>query len=176
MAVTVKPEQGPILKRNVNVFLLLIVIIIVAIGVAYSLTYQTRLRGITTNYENTSENLTKCTLDLAQAKQNIQLAISKINETERDVKTYDIIYEKKNAELETTKDQLATTSQDLGKTQAKLSRSEQLYLDSKQKEQEITTKYNAVLAQLNAKTAEVSNLRARVDCFMLKCGPEADMC
>ncbi|MFH1072146.1 MAG: hypothetical protein V1743_01830 [Nanoarchaeota archaeon] len=158
-------QEHSVLKRNVNLFLLVLLMIILLLGVGYAVLYQSRLHGITVDIKEASSNLTVCQADLNNTRQNLFSALDRLNSTEKDVKTYDVIYEQKESELEKTQTDLADTKDELGSTKVALDRSEKAFAAEHVRAVDLDQKYTAAQSTIATLNQKVTNYKAEVSCL-----------
>ncbi|MFH1916577.1 MAG: hypothetical protein ABIJ21_04890 [Nanoarchaeota archaeon] len=169
-------KGGSVLKKNVNVFLLILVMAIIAIGVSYTVIYQGQLAKISDTAKNTTDNLTMCVAELSATKSSLDSAISRLNQTERDVKTYDVIYEQKETELDTTKEDLAEVQKELETKKVLLDRSEGLYVQAKEQADKLTKDYATAQATIAKQNTDITSYKQRINCLLAKEGSAEDDC
>ena len=156
---------GSLLKKNVNLFLMVIVLIIVVAGVGYVSIYQQRLHSVASDAGEKGENLTACSNILDTTRLMLDDALMRLNQTETDVKTYDVIYEKKESELQTKADELEETSSLLSSTSSKLAATEKLFEDAKKKSDDLQKLYDDAQDNIQAKADKIQRLEWQVTCL-----------
>ncbi len=88
------------LKKNINMFLLVVILICIGSLMAISTYYGQRYRMITENYEEIEGKFENLTLDLTSKSNELTLCRGNLNQTSTDVDKYDSLYSEKVDELE----------------------------------------------------------------------------
>jgi len=164
------PAKVSVLKRNVNIYLLLLVVLLIGYFSVINLVYQKVITTVNDDKSELEANYTSCSNALLSLHYEMEELKGKLNTTQVDIQKYDELYEEKATALGDTQDELSQTSLDLAQTETLLGSALD---DLAQAVAEVTTLegqvayYQAVVQNLNDEIAQKDNL---IDAFVEECG------
>ena len=147
----VKPGStgGSLLKRKINMFIMILIIIFICGGVAVSVLYMNIIKNVSGEKDSFKGNFTSCSASLENYMEVLSMTEKELNSTSEDIKKYDTLYEEKATSLETAQTELQKTKTDLTSTKALLDKT--------------TENLKKATTDLATVTAERTSLQTQVD-------------